>query len=213
MTHEAFPLHWPAGRPRIPAHRRENSRFDVTLGAARDELFAEIGRLGARSVVVSSNLSLRQDGKPYASQPRPDDPAVAAYFQYKGRAMCFACDRWTKVEDNMRAIAKTIDALRGIARWGTGDMLEAAFTGFTALPAPSEAKEWWEVLGVPRHANQDEIKAAYRRLASEHHPDRGGDAARMAQINDAYRTAASGSHRSAGSDEQNQGGAQGKGET
>ncbi|WP_439570512.1 J domain-containing protein, partial [Methylibium sp.] len=96
-------------------------------------------------------------------------------------------------EDNMRAIAKTIDALRGIARWGTGDMLEAAFTGFTALPAPSETKEWWEVLGVPRHASQDEIKAAYRRLASENHPDRGGNAARMAQINDAYRQAGSAS--------------------
>jgi DnaJ-domain-containing protein 1 len=105
--------------------------------------------------------------------------------------MSFACDRWQKIEHNMQAIAKTIEALRGIARWGTGDMLEAAFTGFTALPAPGALREWWEVLGTVRTANQDEIKAAYRRLASEHHPDRGGSAQRMVEINEAYRKATS----------------------
>lgn len=85
----------------------------------------------------------------------------------------------------MQAIAKTIEALRGIARWGTGDMLEAAFTGFMALPAPGAAREWWEVLGVARHCTRDDISAAYRRLASINHPDRGGSAATMAAINTA----------------------------
>lgn len=189
MGVEAYPLHWPPGRPRTLPHRRDASNFRVTLGDARDELFAEIGRLGARQVVVSSNVPLRQDGKPYANTPRLEDPGVAAYFNFKGRAMCFACDRWSKVEENMRAIAKTIDALRGIARWGTGDMLEAAFTGFAALPAPSATREWWEVLGVARTASIDECRAAFRRLAGEHHPDRGGDPARMAEVNSAWSTA------------------------
>jgi hypothetical protein len=183
MSVEAYPLQWPAGRKRTESYRREASNFRVTLGTARDELFAEIGRLGARHVVVSTNIPLRQDGKPYANTPRLDDPGVAAYFEHKGRKMCFACDRWNKVEDNMRAVAKTIDALRGVARWGTGDMLEAAFTGFAALPAPGSAREWWEVLGLQRTATRDEINHAARRLASEHHPDRGGNPARMAEIN------------------------------
>lgn len=189
MTVEAFPLQWPAGRPRTASGRREPAPFKVTLGAARDEVFAELARLGTRSVVLSSNLQLRQDGKPYANQAQPTDPGVAVYFQHRGLAMCFACDRWTKVEHNLRAVQKTIEALRGIARWGTCDMLQAAFTGFAALPAPGAAREWWEVLGVLRSASVDECRAAYRSLASANHPDRGGDPARMAEINSAWAKA------------------------
>ncbi|HEY5495353.1 MAG TPA: J domain-containing protein [Candidatus Limnocylindrales bacterium] len=51
-----------------------------------------------------------------------------------------------------------------------------------------------EVLGVDRDASQVTVKAAWRRLAREHHPDLAGDAAarqdatrRMAEINAAYQ--------------------------
>jgi hypothetical protein len=44
----------------------------------------------------------------------------------------------------------------------------------------------WAVLGVEVGVSKDDVKAAYRRLASKHHPDRGGDAAVMAKINVAY---------------------------
>lgn len=41
----------------------------------------------------------------------------------------------------------------------------------------------YETLGVARDASADDIKAAARREASRHHPDRGGDAQRMAMVN------------------------------
>ena len=71
----------------------------------------------------------------------------------------------TQIQDNIHAIRRTIEALRGIACWGTGDMMEHAFTGFEALPAPgAHAKRpWWQVLGVNQHATPEEIKTAYRR--------------------------------------------------
>lgn len=175
---EAYPLTWPMGRTRTRNPQR--SRFDVTLGKAIKEVAQEVGRLGGGSLVISSNLPTRRDGMPYANSAQPDDRGVAVYFTYKKRPMCFACDRWTKVEENMWAIAKTIDALRGIERWGSGQMVEQAFTGFVALPAPEQP---WQVLGLSSHATREEIEAAYRRLAAQHHPDRGGDSQQMARIN------------------------------
>jgi curved DNA-binding protein CbpA len=36
---------------------------------------------------------------------------------------------------------------------------------------------------VSSHASNDEVKDAYRRLVSEHHPDKGGDEQQMMRIN------------------------------
>lgn len=73
----------------------------------------------------------------------------------------------------MQAVRKTIEALRGIARWGTGDMMEAAFTGFEALPAPTS---WRKTLGVESGASAEEVRAQYMRLRSEHHRNNNIDA-------------------------------------
>lgn len=44
----------------------------------------------------------------------------------------------------------------------------------------------YETLGLQRDASIADIKRAFRRLAREHHPDRGGDSGRMQVINEAY---------------------------
>lgn len=46
----------------------------------------------------------------------------------------------------------------------------------------------YNTLGVPREATADEIKKAYRKLAMEHHPDKGGDINKFQEINNAYET-------------------------
>ena len=45
----------------------------------------------------------------------------------------------------------------------------------------------YNTLGVGESATQEEIKKAYRKLASQHHPDKGGDTAKFQEIEAAYR--------------------------
>ncbi len=184
---EAFPLTWPDGWKR--STYRERSRFKVTPGYARDSLFSELRRLGAKKIILSSNVALRNDGLPYSNRRSPDDPGVAVYFDYKNKPMVFACDQWHSVEENTWAIAKTIDAIRGIERWSASEMLEKAFTGFQALPAPANKEPWWETLGVPKDAPWERVSRRFRELAIQHHPDKGGDPDRMVIYNLAFAQA------------------------
>lgn len=139
-------------------------------------------------MIFSSDIPRRQDGLPYSNaQPKTGDPGIAAYFTRKGKQLCFACDCYITVEDNMHAIALTIDALRGIARWGTGDMMESAFRGFAAIPERTGGASWWTILGVTINARPEQVKEAYRTLAKKHHPDVGGDAEQFRAINEAYQ--------------------------
>lgn len=48
--------------------------------------------------------------------------------------------------------------------------------------------DYYSSLGVDKKASQDEIKKAFRKKAHEHHPDKGGDAAKFKEINEAYQT-------------------------
>jgi hypothetical protein len=188
---EAYPLCWPPTRPR--SKRKDDSALRAPFAKSRDFIVGEVRRLGGQRLVVSTNIPLRRDGLPYAATSEPDDAGVAVYFTYKGKQMCFACDRWRKVASNMQAIAKTIEALRGVARWGTGDMMEAAFTGFAALPPPMAAgKPWRDVLGVQANESGEQVvKEAYRRKRGEAHPDRqGGSDTAFLAVQAAYEQAA-----------------------
>ena len=46
--------------------------------------------------------------------------------------------------------------------------------------------KYYKILGIDRNATPDEIKAAYRKAASKHHPDKGGDAEQFKKISEAY---------------------------
>ncbi|KQX18376.1 MULTISPECIES: DnaJ domain-containing protein [unclassified Sphingomonas] len=174
---QAYPLHWPAGWPR--ARSRRDAAFKVTPVQAKLEMMDELSRLGAREVIVSTDQPLNRDGSPSMTR-RWGDPGVAVYFKRKGKPVVLACDQFYQLHDNMRAIGKTIEAMRGIERWGASDMLDRAFTGFEALPAP---EQWWQVLGLTADADLEAIELAYRRLAPSFHPDRGGSDAAMARLN------------------------------
>lgn len=179
---QAYPLHWPSAWPRT-AKPETGSAFRTTLPSALSSLREEIRRLGGTGLVLSSNCTLGNE--------RPADPGVVAYFTWHGKSYAIPCDRWSKVEHNVRAIALTIEAMRGLERWGAKHMLEAMFHGFKALPGGKTSSAWWEVLRVPRTATLQQIREAYRALAKTEHPDAGGSDASMAALNKAYEEALS----------------------
>lgn len=186
-----FPLTWPMGWKRTPLHQRTRSQFGAhSVFSSANELHAEVRRLGGRNVVISTNLRVRQDGLPYSNQRTPDDAGVAVYFVWKQKPIVFACDRWRSVEENLWAIIKHIEALRGQERWGVGS-LDQAFAGYAALPAAGQTagESWWGVLKVDPFATLDEVKAAYRTLVKQHHPDTGGDPAEFDRVTKAYEIA------------------------
>lgn len=183
---EAWPLHWPDGWKRTA--NPEHSRFKTGFGAARIFLSEEIERMGGSRVIISTNVPLRNDGMPRASAPEPRDAGVAVYFRYKGKDMVFACDKYRYTRENIYAIGKTIEALRGIERWGASDMMERAFSGFKALSAAA-SKPWWEVLAVNRSSSRDVIESAFKNRLRVCHPDAGGSHDAMAELNAAREQA------------------------
>lgn len=211
MTITAFPLAWPPAWKRTAADARTFGRFgttkqsragswrsvqDISIAEATQRLREELGRLGVRSddLVLSTNLKLRLDGLPRSDQAQPADPGAAVYWtdrHSRGAPRCMAIDRYTKVEQNIAALAATIEAMRAIERHGGAVVLERAFTGFAALPAPIVAgmkRDWQVVLELQDLLlpTEDDIRRAYQRLASRYHPDRaGGDSAKMAELNQA----------------------------
>lgn len=172
-TVTAYPLQWAAGWSRTKNPQR--ARYgDRSLSKARESVTSEVRLLGGVDLVISSNIQLRNDGLPRSGQAQPQDRGVAIYFKYKGKPVSFACDKWGTVEDNLWAINLTVNAMRQINRSGASEMLDRAFAGFDALPAP-QGSAWFEILGVDENASRETVVAAWHKAIKEHHPDKGGD--------------------------------------
>lgn len=186
MTIEAYPLSWPAGWRRQPDPLP--SKFKTTLIDARYGLVRQLELLGATDIIISSNAELSRTGDILARQRRIDDTGVAAYFRLDQAQLSIPCDKWVRLEDNLHAIELTVEALRGLERWGAKDMVSAAFAGFAALPETT-GRAWWDVLGLYPEATPPEIETAYRLRLKVAHPDSGGSTEAFHELQQAYQQA------------------------
>ena len=197
---DGYPLYWPAGYPRTRSPKR--SRFGsydydarrnrLTLTVALDEVEEQVRLLlnkrvlGDHDLIISTNMRRRKsDGGIYAKEREPEDSGVAVYFKLSREMRVIACDKWQTVRENLHAAALSIEALRGLERWGASEIVPRAFRGFIALPEP-ESNDWYHELGVPPDATPDEITAAYRARLKEAHPDAGGSVDELHRVRRAY---------------------------
>lgn len=185
-------------------HLRGSPQFNErSLAVGTSFLLAEINRLNERnwnygdpSVIISSNLRLKNDGTPYSAQNEPSDSGVAVYFtliiRRNGRVIerpiARACDKWRKTADNLYAIGLDISLDRAKFRYGASNM-EQAFRGYLAIPEKCGGQSWWDKLKVQPTATQEQIKMAYRELAKTEHPDKGGNQDRWNLVAEAYEEA------------------------
>jgi hypothetical protein len=190
-----YPLCWPEGWKRTPSDARKYGQFgtvdrspgyarkrDMTVAVACERIAQNLSKMGIAEddVLVSTNLKTRIDGLPRSDQAQPLEPGAAVYWRRGGgeRMQCMAIDRYTKVEDNLAAIAATLEAMRAIQRHGGAEILDRTFVGFTALPQHASGAGWREVLNFPLDSKEitiSEVRARFNMMAKVRHPDTGGD--------------------------------------
>lgn len=209
-SQQAYPLSWPPAWPRTKSFNRKVAPFftrgqasqpggyrqarKLSMSDVADELYRELRLIGVgdHNVVVSTNVELRIDGQPYSNRKAPEDQGAAVYFKLKGKPCVLACDKWNRVEGNLSAIARHIEALRGQERWGVGSV-EQAFAGYTALPpaGASAGASWWNILWCAHDAPLEVVKESFLEKAKAAHPDRGGSNEAMVLVNAAWDQARS----------------------
>ncbi|CAM3776660.1 J domain-containing protein [Litorimonas haliclonae] len=192
MSVDAYPLSWPTAWPRTSEHEREEGRYKyrtnsgfLSMYKAQSGLYSELERLGVESVIVSSNLVRNLDGSIRSGQRRPEDPGIAIYFKWNGKDMVMAMDDFIEPECNVRRLTLAIKAMRDLERNGGGTMMEKAFTGFAALPAPmSGGGDWRAVLNFrfDEYPSGEEIRTRFKSMAKQHHSDKGGNDVDMAAL-------------------------------
>ena len=200
----AYPLQWPEGWPRTGGAYRQSARFSkkaygnrspdsLTIADGVERVLRELERMGygRNDIVISTNVELRLDGLPRSDRSNPDDPGVAVYWRTrKGVNKVMAIDQYTRAADNLASVAATLDAMRAIERHGGAQILDRAFTGFTALPAPNGARSWRDVMTFGASTpTADQLRQRFRELASDRHPDKGGTHDAMVELNAAFEQA------------------------
>ncbi|AUX09317.1 molecular chaperone DnaJ [Halalkaliarchaeum desulfuricum] len=185
-------VEWPADFERTPARDRSKNRsYEVSLAQAIDDLEAELDRLGVDDWRLETNMEhqSRNPKRPYANQPKPDDPSVVVRWRMDGEQYAVACDAYSRVRDNLRTIGLYIHEKRKMdSRPVTTG--ESEFANARLPPADDDAivvadgstAAPHEVLNVAPEAPADVVEAAARRLKAEAHPDAGGSRAEFQRI-------------------------------
>lgn len=176
---------WP-----YPEQPHRPALFKAGYSDTLDKLEYEIDRLDGSEVIigiVTDSSAIRLDGRPRADM-RTHHAGVELSFEVPdGRRLVFHTDvhagytnSW---QDNLRAIALGLEALRAVSRYGITSGIGEQYAGFlkleTSQASPERGRELVEEAGG--------VKAALMR----HHPDQGGDPRRFADVQ-AYRQLAGG---------------------
>lgn len=139
------------------------------------------------------------------SSARPEHPALVLSFDTREKgALSFPCSRYDRYEDNLRALALSLEALRAVDRYGVTQSAEQ-YRGWAQLPAGAseemtrnQAAIWLASVSVmPKDyilggegAREEAYKIAARRL----HPDLGGSHEEFVRLGNAMKVLRAGDY-------------------
>jgi hypothetical protein len=184
---------WPG--PPTPERERRSANFKLGWQDTIGDLKRELYYLEADQIVVeleTDERAIRRDGLP-RDDIRTNGPGVIVSFQTPIGPLRYPCDTYTRWQDNLRAIALALEALRAVDRYGVTKRGEQ-YTGWKALPASTGPTMTTDAAAkfVAHHAGyageaaslQNAVDGildsprffarAYRLAAMRLHPDQGG---------------------------------------
>lgn len=171
---------WPGTLTRA----RIRSPFSASWSNTIETLDRELWYLGpagrhAKSVlqIAMREQDFRLDGMPRANA-KPEHPGVILAVESTKGSLSFPCDKFTRWQDNLRAIALGLEGLRRLDRYGItpGDQQYTGWRQIEATAAPSNSKD--DALAVlikfAGSREGESVRDLYRRAIKATHPDRGG---------------------------------------
>lgn len=189
-------------------------RFKTPPGSTISGLRCELARIGVGEAIIQMDLEdkdIRNDGQPRANANPERSRIIVSFVHPKQGALSYPCWTFPRWIDNVRAVSKTLEALRAMDRYGatrTGQQ----YTGWKALPpgssaiipaqAPSEDMDiegcaellieyadqpYDEDLVEEVSTKMEVLKEIYKQASRNHHPDAvGGGDGDIIKINKAY---------------------------
>ena len=190
IEYQFLPLDFPVGL----AKRRERARFKSKWSQTLLLLEKELRHLNAKSIVLEvavDESQIRQDGM-LRADARPRNPAVVLSFNSKHGPLRYPCYRYDDWQDNLRAVALSLEALRTVDRYGVTSRAEQ-YRGWQQLPPPSvvdpgnefvsnvdAVKFLKEFVGVASLGTT--LDQLIRMAEKKSHPDTGGDPAMFKKV-------------------------------
>lgn len=188
---------WP-GEPTRPGARTW-APFRASWRQTLQLLERELRQIAATSRVLQVDIperDFRIDGYPRANARQNGPGVILTFTAPVAGDLSYPCDTYTDWQDNLRAIALALEALRKVDRYGVTKRGEQ-YAGFKALPpggialkAPMTQSEARQI--VERHygtfvETASEERLAFRMAQRATHPDTGGTAEEFDRVMTAGR--------------------------
>jgi len=167
----------------VPPCADQWSRFKASFGTTVALLSRELHMLGATAIALEIGLregDIRNDGFPRADR-RMQHSAVRLSFTSPWGPLQYETNEYRDWEDNLRAIALSLEALRAVDRYGVSKRGEQ-YRGWKQLPmtvadpadsiaTSAHAREWLNGFRRGTESDAEALRTAIRKT----HPDAGGD--------------------------------------
>lgn len=117
-----------------------------------------------------------------SSYQSEEDRTVTLTYKKEGKTVSLSMDRQSRAVDNLRVLYLAVESMRLNEKRGIGDVVKEAYL---QLAAPKTDRPAYEILGIMPDSPLMVAEAAYKHKAKTAHPDAGGSAEAMTELNKA----------------------------